>query len=127
MQAKEYAEALFQAVSETKPLEHDKIIDRLVEVMAANGDLAKMDEIEEQFKKLERESKGITEVEITTASDVKSKELLTTLNNIVGNHIEVKQKIDDGLIGGVVVRAGDTLIDASVKNSLNNLKNTISK
>lgn len=127
MQAKEYAEALFQAVSETKPSEHDKIIDRLVEVMAANGDLAKMDEIEEQFKKLERESKGITEVEITTASDIKSKELVTTLNKIVGNHIEVKQKIDDGLVGGVVVRAGDTLIDASVKNSLNNLKNTISK
>ena len=66
-------------------------------------------------------------MEITTAQPHRSREILEHLNKIVGDKVEVKEKIDADIIGGVVVRVDDTLIDGSIKNSLKQLRKAISK
>ena len=38
---------------------------------------------------------------------------------------EIKTRVDESIIGGVVVRVDDTLIDASVRTQLNNLNNNL--
>jgi F-type H+-transporting ATPase subunit delta len=47
--------------------------------------------------------------------------LINQLNQIIGSKVDVEKKIDDSIIGGVVVRVDDTLIDVSVKTQLSNL------
>lgn len=123
----QYAKALFEAIAETNPKDHDKVLDNFVEILRQNGDVAKYPQIEYEFQKLLRASKGIRDVEITIAREMDAKELVRNLNNVIGSKADVKTKIDAGIIGGVVVKIGETLIDASVKNSLNNLKRDISK
>jgi F-type H+-transporting ATPase subunit delta len=54
-----------------------------------------------------------------------SKGLIDDLNRIVGSKTEIKQKIDRNLIGGVVLKVDDTLIDGSIKRQLENLKDTL--
>ncbi len=125
MKTQNYAQALYLAINETAEKDHDRVLDNFVRVLAQSGDLSLLDEIEQEYLKIERQAKGIKEVHVTTASDQNAKELIKDLNKIVGDKIEVKHTVDDGIVGGVVVRVDDTLIDASVKNSLNNLSQLI--
>jgi len=123
----QYASALFEAVTETDPKDHDKVLDNFVKILAQNGDLGKYEEIDNEFRKLKLESQGIKEAEVTVAKETEiNHQIIQQLNSVVQasgllSKLEIKQKIDASIIGGVVVRVDDTLIDASVKTQLNNL------
>ena len=65
---------------------------------------------------------GISEAKVTVARDVEiNSGLMKSLNEIIGNKVEIKKQVDAGIVGGVVVRVDDTLIDASIKTQLENL------
>jgi F-type H+-transporting ATPase subunit delta len=127
----QYATALFEAVTETDPKDHDKVLDNFVKILAQNGDLGKYDEIDAEFRKLKLESQGIREAEVTIAKETElNHTIIKQLNDVVQasgllTKLEVKTKVDQSIIGGVVVRVDDTLIDASVKTQLNNLNQTL--
>ncbi len=120
--SQQYAQALYDAVQQTNPKDHDKVLDNFVKTLAQSGDLPKYREIEAAYSRLEMEAGGVKEAEITTAKGLEmNSALIDQLNKIVNGKIEVKKKIDESIIGGVVVRVDDTLIDASVRTQLNNL------
>ena len=48
-------------------------------------------------------------------------ELINTLKNKLGCDISLSTSIDKSLIGGVIIKAGDTIIDASMKSQLDSL------
>lgn len=124
---RQYAQALYEALADTAPKDQDKVIENFIEVLKAKGDLAEYEKIIAAYEVYDREQRGVTEVEVTTAEDSTkvNKSLIDDLNKIVGNDIEVKQKVDSNLIGGVVIRAGDTLIDGSIKNQLDQLQKNL--
>lgn len=124
---RQYAQALHEALADTAPKDQDKVIENFIEVLKAKGDLAEYEKIIAAYEVYDREQRGVTEVEVTTAegSTKVNKSLIDDLNKIVGNDIEVKQKVDSNLIGGVVIRAGDTLIDGSIKNQLDQLQKNL--
>ncbi len=124
---RQYAQALHEALADTAPKDQDKVIENFIEVLKAKGDLAEYEKIIAAYEVYDREQRGVTEVEVTTAegSTKVNKSLIDDLNKIVGKDIEVKQKVDSNLIGGVVIRAGDTLIDASLKNQLDQLQKNL--
>ncbi len=125
---KQYAEALHQTLLETAPKDQDKVINNFVQVLGKNGDLPYYETIIKQFEKIDRESKGIKEVEVTVANEALiDSNVITSLNKTLGNDIELKKKVDESLIGGIVVKVEDTLIDASIKGHLNKLKNNLSQ
>lgn len=120
---KQYAQALYEAIMDTAPKDQDKVIENFIEILKAKGDLVEYEKIIAEYERYDKEQRGITEVEVTTAGDTKiSKSMLDELNKLVGKDIEIKQKVDNGIIGGVVIRAGDTLIDGSVRNQLTQLR-----
>lgn len=118
----QYARALHEALLETKPAEHDKILDRFVAILKEKGDLGLYPEIDKAFRQQQLRHTGAAPAEITTARETKlSPALLETLNKVVGGKLEVKQKVDESLIGGVVVRSDELLLDASLKSELESL------
>lgn len=124
----QYAESLHQTLSETKPADTDKVISNFIRILNTNGDLHYYEAIIGAYEKIDREMKGIKQVEITTAHEVQiNSEIVKSLNTVLGSDIELKKSVDESLIGGVVVRIEDTLIDASVRGQLNKLKNNLSK
>ncbi len=124
---RQYAQALHEALAETTPKDQDIVIQNFIEVLKAKGDLAEYEKIIAAYEVYDREQRGVTEVEVTTAegSTKVNKSLIDDLNKIVGSDIEVKEKVDSNLIGGVVIRAGDTLIDGSIKNQLDQLQKNL--
>jgi F-type H+-transporting ATPase subunit delta len=122
---KQYAQALMDSLEETDPKHAELILDNFVSILAANNDLRMYDEIASEFHKIELKKKGIKQAEVISAKPI-SKEneqmILQELNKLVKGHYELKKKIDEQLIGGVVIRIDDQMIDASIKNELEELK-----
>ena len=119
---KDYAQALYDSLHETNPKDHDVVLDNFVKILSQAGDLGKYEAIEKEFKLLEMKQQGISEAKVTVARDVEiNSGLMKSLNEIIGNKVEIKKQVDAGIVGGVVVRVDDTLIDASIKTQLENL------
>lgn len=122
----QYAQALYESLQDTKPKDHDIVIENFVGLLKKNGDLAEYERVIAVFEAYDKEQRGIKEVEITTAHDGKlNKSILDHLNKLVGKDREIKHKVDENLIGGVVIRVEDTLIDASTKRQLEDLEQSL--
>jgi F-type H+-transporting ATPase subunit delta len=55
-------------------------------------------------------------------SDAQKKNLAQSLEKKTGKKIEAKYAVDKGLLGGVVVRIGDTVYDGSLRYRLNEMR-----
>ena len=54
-----------------------------------------------------------------------SARLQTGLEGLTGKHVEMTVQEDSSLLGGIVVRVGDTLYDGSIRTQLNNIRNLL--
>jgi F-type H+-transporting ATPase subunit delta len=82
-------------------------------------------ELTEAFQTVIRERENIAEAEVTSAvelSAAQKKTLGQSLEKKTGKKIEAKFTVDKGLLGGVVVRIGDTVYDGSVKHRLSEMR-----
>ena len=82
-------------------------------------------EIIAAFEEVIRQRQGIAEAQISSAvelSAAQKKELARTLERLTGKRIEAKYSLESGLLGGAVVRVGDTVYDGSVRHRLNELR-----
>jgi F-type H+-transporting ATPase subunit delta len=118
----QYAQALFLAVHETK--DHETVLNNFVKVLSQNGDLGKYSEIEKEYNKLTLKAQGIAEVNVTFAQEHNTK-ILDDLNKVINSQTKFKTKIDNQILGGVIVKVDDTLIDASIKTQLINLNSQL--
>jgi F-type H+-transporting ATPase subunit delta len=69
---------------------------------------------------------GRSEVLVTSAFELEAKQiqmLTGALAKRLGREVQMSVEVDPELIGGVVIRAGDVVIDASVKGKLRELAN----
>jgi F-type H+-transporting ATPase subunit delta len=68
---------------------------------------------------------GIVTADVTTATPIdKDAEaaIKARLSKLIGKQVEIRTHVDESLIGGVVARVGDQLIDGSVSNQLRRLR-----
>lgn len=77
------------------------------------------------FRALVAEKKGIVSAEVTVAaplSDKNRKAVLDALQATSGKSIALTERVDPAIIGGLVVKMGSKMIDASLKTKLNAMK-----
>jgi F-type H+-transporting ATPase subunit delta len=82
-------------------------------------------QIREIFEDQVRAERGITVAQVTTAEPLTADEealVREKLASMTGNTIEITSTIDPDLIGGIVVRIGDQVIDGSVRNKLERMR-----
>jgi F-type H+-transporting ATPase subunit delta len=83
------------------------------------------DQIRQGFHKLLDEHRGIARATVTTAIPMLEDEARTVaarLSEITEKQVIVQPQVDPGILGGLVARIGDTLIDGSVRSRLLALK-----
>ncbi len=96
----------------------------LVKLMAENGRLMSMSNVLDQFEVARAKAENKIDAEVISAFELTAEqtdELANTLKNKLGCEITLTTSIDESLIGGVVIKAGDTIIDASMKSQLDSL------
>jgi F-type H+-transporting ATPase subunit delta len=77
------------------------------------------------YHQLVADSKGVVRAEVTAAeqpSAAQMKDIATTLKGMVGREVAVDLRIDPSLIGGLVVKMGSRMVDASLKTKLNAIR-----
>jgi len=128
LNAKQFAQALHEAVSQTKPSDHDKILDRFTKVLAQEGVLGLWPDIEKEFLTLSGKAAGKEQAELITAHEVQvNSGLVEVLNQAAHKKLEVEKRVETDLIGGVILKTDDVIFDASIKTQLSKLKSELSK
>lgn len=85
-------------------------------------------EIADRFDALKADVENTLDVTVTSASAVSAaqqKEIEAALKSRLGRDVNLSTEIDEGLIGGAVIRAGDVVIDGSVRARLESLSNAL--
>ncbi|MCA9834860.1 MAG: F0F1 ATP synthase subunit delta [Thermomicrobiales bacterium] len=97
----------------------------LFRMMIERRRLRLLPEISELFSEEVLASKGIVMVDVTTADaldDAGEQLVRERLKGIVGKDVELRLHTDANIIGGIVARIGDQVIDGSVLNQLRRLR-----
>ncbi|MFC2047983.1 F0F1 ATP synthase subunit delta [Chloroflexota bacterium] len=105
---------------------------KLVSQLVAKGRLGLIDDIVDEYQRLVDNYRGVEGAdvaEVTTAIPLDDEDRLRLahhLTSLVGKPVVLKAKVDASLIGGIMIRVGDKLIDGSIRNKLEALKREIS-
>ncbi|APD91597.1 F0F1 ATP synthase subunit delta [Alteromonas mediterranea] len=100
----------------------------LVKVLAENKRLAALPEISTLFDAFKADYDKEIEVDVTSAStltDAQQTELVASLEKRLARKVKLNCNVDPALIAGMVINAGDTVIDGSVKSKLNRLADAL--
>jgi len=95
-----------------------------VSVLSENDRLPLLPEISELFELFKANQEKTVDVDIETAfelSDAQLSALETSLKKTLARDVALSSKVEKDLLGGVFIRAGDTVIDASVRGRLTKL------
>ncbi len=109
----------------TKALPVSRSIAGLVVGIGRGGDLPA---IIDRFIALGAESRSHEVAEVRTAvalTDAQSTDLAAALSRATNKRVEVKVVVDPTVLGGIVARIGDTVIDGSVRTRLDQLRSTL--
>ena len=104
------------------------LIVNMVSLMAVRGDIGSFLEVFSTFQELANEHRGIAQAEVTSAvplDDARRERIRTSLADITGKEITMTESIDHEIIGGVVARVGDQLIDGSTRTRLRSMRDQI--
>ena len=97
-------------------------------LLLQNNRLALLPFIAKQFEELKAEDEGYVDVDVLTAfaftKDALQK-FAASLEKTLSKKVHLNVAVDKSLIGGVLVRAGDRVIDGSIRGQLQNLRKAL--
>lgn len=102
----------------------------LIKVLVEYGRLGLLPAISEAFEALKAKDEGVLQAEIISAvalAENESKEIIQKLETRFEKKIEVENRVDPALLGGMKIVVGDTVIDTSVQSQLQSLAYTLSE
>jgi len=81
-------------------------------------------EIARLFEEYRAATEGVAEIEVVSAYELDAEEersITAAMQQRLGKRVDVSKRVDKALIGGVVIRVGDHVIDASLRGQLEKL------
>jgi F-type H+-transporting ATPase subunit delta len=95
-----------------------------ISLLAANRRLGFLPEIAALYEQMKAEVENAVDVEVTSATALspdQESRYAAALQKKLGRSVRLRTKVDQGLLGGAVLRAGDLVIDGSIKGRLERL------
>jgi len=106
----------------------DKEGKSFLKILAENGRLNVISEIAANFDELKAEAEKTVKAEVVSAfklSAPQMSKLEAALKKRLGCKVEISSNIDKSIIGGVIIRAGDMIIDGSITAQLDRLSSDL--
>jgi len=101
-----------------------------VRILVDSGRLSVAKQISMLFEAMKAEAEGIAGVDVITAyplEDDQRRQIVKVMTRRLGKKIDITTSVDQSLIGGAVIRSGDSVIDASLKGRLQQLSRIIAE
>lgn len=102
----------------------DEAMRNFVALLAHNDRLALVPEVAEAYEELRAEAEKTIEAEVVSArelSEEQQQKLAAALKERLGREVTLRVQLDESLMGGAVIRAGDLVIDGSAQGRLRQL------
>ena len=98
---------------------------KLVGLLVQRGKIDRLTAVEAEYRRLLNRERGIVAAVATSAAPLDKAEtqaLADKVAQMTGRTVDLRVEVDEALIGGLTVRVGDTLYDASVRGRLERLR-----
>ncbi len=106
----------------------DKVLANFLNLLVEKKRAEFLPEIAEEFKIMVDDAKNISHGTVISAvelsSDMQAK-VQATLEKLTGKKVELSTSVDPSLIGGIVAKVGDLVLDGSIRTQLAGLKDSI--
>jgi F-type H+-transporting ATPase subunit delta len=101
---------------------------RLVGLLVERGRIDRLGSVAGEYQRLLHQERGVVEAVATAAAPLSGDEteaLQRKIAQMTGRTVDLRVEVDEALIGGLTVRVGDTLYDASVRGRLERLRSRL--
>lgn len=124
----EFLNGLFEAAGASLLSGGDTRGTNFVKLLLEYDRVAVLPEIAAHFETLKAEIENTVDVTVTSATPLSAeqqKSIAAALEERLGRSVNIETEIEEDLIGGAVIRAGDVVIDGSVRARLDGLTNVL--
>jgi len=115
-----------KAISSIYQNKVDDLTLKFIIQIAIQGRENQLLDICKKFIDLYNEANNIAEVNVTTAStldaDMRNRILSTIKEKYNYSHLELNEKVDEDIIGGMILRIGDKQVDGSIRRQINDIR-----
>lgn len=111
-------------------LEVSKVMESFLILLFDKGRIKFIDNINDYFHQMADELKGIVRVNLVSATDLSSESvdrIREALHIRTGKDVVLQVEQDSSLIGGIVTKIGDLVLDGSIKTQLLNMRESLKR
>jgi F-type H+-transporting ATPase subunit delta len=108
----------------------DEVLVNFLELLIEKHRMPVIFRLRRQFDALWEEANKLLPVEVTSAVELDPtlvRELGDRVGEQTGRRVELRSHVDPDILGGIVLRVGNSILDASIKNRLNQLRREVAK
>jgi F-type H+-transporting ATPase subunit delta len=125
----QYASALYESAKGKSQSEIDELVANFVKILAKNNQIKNINNILVKFREIWNKKEGIVEAEVVSREKLNG-DLRGEIESYVekkykAEKVEIIERIDPSIKGGIIVRVGDEVMDGSVSKQLQNLKKSL--
>lgn len=118
-------EGLAKAVEDAEP-----IFMNFLETLVERHRMPAIFRIGTRFDEMWEETHEVLPVEITSAVELDEqtvKSIGDRIGDATGQNVELSSHVDSDIVGGIVLRVGNSILDASIRNRLNQLRKQVAR
>ena len=111
-------------------IDADDIVDNFFALLLENHRMPAIFRVRREYDRLWEEANRLLPVEITSAVELDpsvAERIGDEIGRQTGRTVELTSSVDPDVIGGIVVRVGNSIIDASIRTRLENLRKQVAK
>lgn len=113
----DYAKALYELTNDLKGNDLKQALQAFAQLLYTKNILSKSELILKEYEALAKKAEGVRVISVTTARPI-DKETLEHIKKAFGGKVEATTTIDERLLGGLVVKTENEILDASLKTQL---------
>ncbi len=99
-------------------------------VLVSRRQVRKFSSIDREFQRLADQRRGLVRATVTSAvplDEQRRRRVAVALGELVGSKVMMTEKVDPSVLGGIVARVGDRLVDGSTRTRLHNLRSALAE
>ena len=102
-----------------------QLLANTLQLMLDRGRFAAVPELNQAYDALAIVEEGVVEVEVISAAELSpetEKKIAARVQEATGRRVEMARRVDPDILGGLVLRIGDIIVDGSVKARIRQLR-----
>ena len=108
----------------------DEILDNFLKLLIENHRMPVIFRIRQEYERLWDEENKTLPVEITSAialDEATTESLGKTIGERAGRKVTLAARVDPDILGGIIIRVGNSILDASIRNRLEQLRRHVAQ